>query len=77
MKWYTRAKQDRHAQGLVVDEETGYGAQQETEMTGCYSLGLSHYSRRLHRHRRTAGWALAVAVGVLWIWLGWMIGGAV
>ena len=24
-------------------------------MTGCYSFGRSHYSRRLHRHRRPDG----------------------
>lgn len=42
-------------------------------MTGCYSLGLSHYSRFLHRHRRPAGVVLAVVVVVLWIALGAMI----
>ena len=42
-------------------------------MTGCYSLGLSHYSRWLHRHRRSAGAVLVVVVCALWITLGAMI----
>ena len=46
-------------------------------MTGCYSLGLSHYSRLLHRRRRPVGWLLTVAVAALWVLVGWMMGGAV
>ena len=46
-------------------------------MIGCYSLGLSHYSRWLHRHRRPVGWLLAVVVGALWVLVGWMMGCAV
>jgi len=46
-------------------------------MTGCYSLGLSHYSRRLHQRRRPVGWLLAVVVAALWLLVGWMMGGAV
>jgi len=46
-------------------------------MIGCYSLGLSHYSRRMHQRRRPVGWLLAAVIGALWVWLGWMMGGAV
>lgn len=46
-------------------------------MTGCYSLGLSHYSRWLHRRRRPAGAVLAIVVCALIVLIGAMIGGAV